>query len=675
MRVALTSATLPLFSGAFPLPNVPLNPPNPTPENLPHGILLVEGYGALAVAISSALRKFASLHRVEVAHDFVEAKAAAAKMRPELFVLDLDPPPRGEIDFLYHLQEHYPEGRALVIAAGTSPQLRHERGTSGAIHFIEKPFNLAEFGAAVQALVGPWTGPAGSVRGTLRDLSLIDLILAKCLADSTSLLHLARLEGRTGEIHFQKGQISHAITGPLTGVPALDEMLAWPEPKISDADLPAEAPRTIDVARDDLLLPIIRRLAEQKKRDSSDATLGAAAPASRNGRKILVIDDTEMLLIFVADVLATADQNFQIITASSAGEGIRLAAELEPDLVLLDYSLGDMTGDKVCQALLDNERTASIPVLMMSGHLTELARTAEAYANVVAALPKPFLSGALINAVEKALAGRLLPKAPPAPPAPLPPKPAPVTPAAPKEESPLPNGHGPGGDGAATKPAPPLSSALALVEALPAAVKAVPPSKPAPSAAAGGGGAGSAGRPTELKVIFSLQIVALRLTPQLQIEGMCLQPANGIVALETQPKGTAAAAIETGFRLGQIQMAPDGQIETLRLLPTRQSFQLPEGGNSFAVGGTNLQPTNSHREVELVAAPDQPMVVQLIAPFELHRVELSSGFEVEALLLRARGREVMTRHGAAGEGRRFALAEMEVDPAGELRRLLVRPMA
>ena len=63
--------------------------------------------------------------------------------------------------------------------------------------------------------------------------------------------------------------------------------------------------------------------------------------------------------------------------------------------MLLDYSLTDMTGDKVCRALLENPATARIPVLMMSGHLSELAKTAAAYENVVAALPKPFLSGAL----------------------------------------------------------------------------------------------------------------------------------------------------------------------------------------------------------------------------------------------------------------------------------------
>ena len=89
-----------------------------------------------------------------------------------------------------------------------------------------------------------------------------------------------------------------------------------------------------------------------------------------------MIDDTEMLLIFVADVLATADQTFQIIRRRPGPKVCRLAQAERPDLVLLDYSLTDMTGDKVCRAMLENEVTARIPVLMMSGHVTELNRTA-----------------------------------------------------------------------------------------------------------------------------------------------------------------------------------------------------------------------------------------------------------------------------------------------------------
>ena len=109
-----------------------------------------------------------------------------------------------------------------------------------------------------------------------------------------------------------------------------------------------------------------------------------------------------------------------------------------------------MTGDKVCRALLENPATARIPVLMMSGHLSELAKTAEDYENVVAALPKPFLSGVLICAVEKLIAAGPLPHAPGPTPNPRSRRVHPcraVAPPAPTTDGPaplLPNGNGDG---------------------------------------------------------------------------------------------------------------------------------------------------------------------------------------------------------------------------------------
>ena len=60
---------------------------------------------------------------------------------------------------------------------------------------------------------------------------------------------------------------------------------------------------------------------------------------AKTGRKIVVIDDTEMLLIFVEDSLALADPNLQIVTAFTGEEGVRRVETMMPDLVLLDYSL------------------------------------------------------------------------------------------------------------------------------------------------------------------------------------------------------------------------------------------------------------------------------------------------------------------------------------------------
>ena len=393
--------------GRFHLPIVTSKPPPESAARPTGGILLVEEYGALQVAITSALRKFAPSYEVLVARRFAGAEAAAEQMRPDLFLLDIDPPPSGEITIFQRLKAQHPDARMLVLAAGTSRELRAERSTAGAIQFIEKPFDLAEFGATVQALLGQGKRPRSpQSRGTLSDLHLIDLVQLKCLALSNGVLRLETDDGQSGAIYFRRGQICHAVTGSLEGAPAFAEILKREGWHLSETDLPVDLPATINVAWPDLLVPVARRLTIeiQKKSEAVAATAPQPSSSEQDGKKILIVDDTEMLLIFVADTLSTANPALQILTASTGAEGIRLAATAQPDLILLDYSLTDMTGDNVCRALLENPTTARTPILMMSGHLTELTRTARSYRNVAAALAKPFLSNALVNEVDRLLA-------------------------------------------------------------------------------------------------------------------------------------------------------------------------------------------------------------------------------------------------------------------------------
>jgi len=74
-----------------------------------------------------------------------------------------------------------------------------------------------------------------------------------------------------------------------------------------------------------------------------------------------------------------------------------------PDLVLLDYSLPDFNADELCALLLQNERTAHVPVLMMSGHVPEMTAAAARFPNIVATIEKPFLSDALMSIVHRTL--------------------------------------------------------------------------------------------------------------------------------------------------------------------------------------------------------------------------------------------------------------------------------
>jgi DNA-binding response OmpR family regulator len=657
---------------------VPSNPPTPASENLPRGILLIEDYSALRVAISSALHKFAPLHGVQVARTFGEAETAAAAMRPELFVIDLDPPPLGDVEFFNKLKALYPDARVLAIAAGISRDLRAARGTAGGIQFIEKPFDLEEFGAAVQALLGPWgLPPSINYRGTLRDLHLVDIVQLKCLALSTAVVRLEMAHGASGDIFFHKGQIRHAVAGTMSGVDALEEILSWTGGTLSQTEPTGAWPKTINVAWPVLLLPFVRKLAEQEKKSSGRAA-AQSAPVAKTGKKILVIDDTEMLLVFVADVLATADQTFQIVTASTGAEGLRLAETARPDLVLLDYSLNDMTGDKVCRALLENERTARIPILMMSGHVTELIRTAEDYENVVASLPKPFLSGELINTVEKLLATGRLPTAlrPKAAPklAPVVPPPAPMpSPVLPAESpaTPLPNGHGIGGGEVAPKQQPPAEVPPPTPPAseLPKPSILEQPAWPTPQVPASGV------RRAEVSVTLSLQVVSMQITPFFRMEGMKLQPVNSTVAVKmAEREELNGVSLETGFRLGAIGLGVDGHVDTVRLVPTRQPPQLPAAGSSFAIGAMSLQPANAHQYIRLTSQADKSMRVRMTAPFELLTVELTAAFEVAAVLLKPHGSTVLVRNGSESESAPFEIQEVELNGAAELRALIVRAL-
>src|SRR5205807_1029210 len=130
----------------------------------------------------------------------------------------------------------------LVIGGAIPSEIAEARGSSGALQFIEKPFELAAFGAAVQALLGPWREQDG--RGNLGALHLIDVVLAHSAANSSVVLEL-RSGTRIGEIQIAGGQVLHAATGKLKGEDALQAILNWSKARLDERKLSGSASRTI----------------------------------------------------------------------------------------------------------------------------------------------------------------------------------------------------------------------------------------------------------------------------------------------------------------------------------------------------------------------------------------------------------------------------------------------
>jgi two-component system phosphate regulon response regulator PhoB len=88
--------------------------------------------------------------------------------------------------------------------------------------------------------------------------------------------------------------------------------------------------------------------------------------------KLLVVEDEP-------DLVRTLEYNFrqagfEVFTATSGREGLRLAAAKTPDIVLLDLMLPDIQGVEVCRQLKSDAKTRGTPVIMLTARGEEVDR-------------------------------------------------------------------------------------------------------------------------------------------------------------------------------------------------------------------------------------------------------------------------------------------------------------
>jgi len=381
---------------------------NPTtPQNsLEQGgrILVLEPEEDLASKIIAALREAAPSAQVDLARNLEEAQFLVMNDRPDLFVLDVDAVPDLGQDFLYDLRTSHPNARAIVLTGVHLAAHRERAAGLGAIHFLEKPFPHADFVDLVQALLSPSGEPdSEKFQGTLSDLHLADIIQLKCMSGSSAALQFTGPQGEKARVYFESGQVRHATAPGKEGVAAFNQIVRWKGGQISEVSGAGQSPRTIDLDWQILLMEAVRQMDE-----TGDTPSAAAAQPASGARKVLVIDDSLMLLSFVKEILAEA--NYSVVTAATAEEGLVAASNDVPDLVLLDYVLPDMKGDEVSRHLAKSSATAKVRIVYMSGFGADLKPDQINNANVIGSLNKPFTSDLLLKTVEK-----YMPKEPSAP--------------------------------------------------------------------------------------------------------------------------------------------------------------------------------------------------------------------------------------------------------------------
>jgi CheY-like chemotaxis protein len=103
----------------------------------------------------------------------------------------------------------------------------------------------------------------------------------------------------------------------------------------------------------------------------------------RERRKLLLIDDSEIVLAVETDLLSKA--GFEVRAVSSLRAFLNSLLDWKPHVIITDLYMPEMSGAELCQWLRQQVNTAKIPIVLCSSapppKLEEIARTvgADAY--------------------------------------------------------------------------------------------------------------------------------------------------------------------------------------------------------------------------------------------------------------------------------------------------------
>ena len=118
--------------------------------------------------------------------------------------------------------------------------------------------------------------------------------------------------------------------------------------------------------------------------------------------RILIVDDEPDLLTVLRFGLEV--EGFEVLEASDGEQGLTMARESSPDLMVLDLMLPRMDGYKVCRALKFDERYRRIPIFILSARSGETDRQLAMDVGADTYITKPYDMRDLVSRIRARIA-------------------------------------------------------------------------------------------------------------------------------------------------------------------------------------------------------------------------------------------------------------------------------
>ncbi len=122
---------------------------------------------------------------------------------------------------------------------------------------------------------------------------------------------------------------------------------------------------------------------------------------NNSNRKILIVDDEADILDFIAYNLRK--EGFQVYTATNGKDGIQIANEKIPDLIILDVMMPEMDGIETCNALKDLPALESTIITFLTARAEEYSQMAGLEAGADDYITKPIKPKLLLAKIQSLL--------------------------------------------------------------------------------------------------------------------------------------------------------------------------------------------------------------------------------------------------------------------------------
>jgi signal transduction histidine kinase/DNA-binding response OmpR family regulator len=113
---------------------------------------------------------------------------------------------------------------------------------------------------------------------------------------------------------------------------------------------------------------------------------------------LLIVEDNPDIRQFL---IACLENNYQLLTAANGQEGIDLALEQVPDLIISDVMMPEKDGFELCEILKNDERTSHIPIILLTAKVDLESKISGLKTGADAYLTKPFEQEELMVRLEK----------------------------------------------------------------------------------------------------------------------------------------------------------------------------------------------------------------------------------------------------------------------------------